>query len=769
VPRPNLHPLAFGLALALALPSRAAPPGAVPTAPTVPLAQPAAADWALCRAPATFGPFRSAPPSAGREARATANVVVDADTLDLSAQNVTTFRGNVELTRADQWLGTEALEYDHDAGTWRSPGPIRFEDEGLRLRAATATGTTADGDGDGDGDGADIVERVALRDVEYLIVDGTMGNGTAVSAVREGGASTLSDALFSTCPPGQRQWALRARSIDIDDARERGVARSATVRLGGVPVLWLPWISFPTSGNRRSGLLTPSAGFNDDTGFEYAQPIYLNLAPNYDATLVPRWMSRRGLMLGGEFRYLTPRSQGQVDAEFLADDDVADRDRHLFRWRHFTAISPRWFATAHLQDISDPDYLRDFGGNFGLNTLNLLDSQLALVGRGRTWNTSLSMERWEIANPAIAPGSEPFARLPRLRGQWLQPLRPWLDAGIDAEAVRFDDDERAGGRRIDLRPNLRLSFGGASWFIHPEIAFRHTAYQLERDPADPLRDRSPSRSLPIGSVDMGLMFEREARLFGGDYVQTLEPRLYYLRVPFREQGDLPLFDSQPLSFSWPGLFRSNRYAGADRQGDANQATLAVTTRLLDADDGRERLSASLGRIQYVDAPRVRLPGETPGTDDGSAYVGELDWRVSDAWSVSVAQQWNPADGRGTELSALRSQWRFAERGVLNASYRYRKDLVELTDVSFTAPIDAHWRAVGRWAWSVRDRRTLEALGGVEWRSCCVAVRVLARDFIRDLNGDRNTGLYVEIELNGIGSFGRDSERLLSDAILGYSP
>ena len=587
--------------------------------------------------------------------------------------------------------------------------------------------------------------------------------------MREGRTGTLTDAVFSTCPPDQRQWAFDAETIEIDDERQRGVAQNATVRIGDVPVLWLPWISFPTTRARRSGLLAPNIGINDELGFDYAQPIYLNLAPNLDATLTPRWMSKRGLMLGGEFRYLTARSEGQVDAEFLYDDDIAGRNRHFFRWRNVSALSPNWVATANVQDVSDPAYLLDFGGNIGFNALNLLDSSLALAGRGRTWSTSLSMERWEIANPAIAPGSEPFARLPRLRGQWLQPLLPWLDAGIDAEAVRFDGDERPGGRRVDLRPTVRMSFGGASWFVNPEIAFRQTNYALDRDPARPLRARSPSRSVPIGSIDMGLLFEREARLFGSDYVQTLEPRLYYLRVPFREQDDLPLFDTQPLTFSWPGLFRPNRYAGADRQGDANQATLAVTTRLLDADDGRERLSASLGRIQYIDAPRVRLPGELPATDDGSAYVGELDWRVSDAWSVSVAQQWNPADGRGTELSALRSQWRFADRGVVNASYRYRKDLVELTDVSFTAPIDANWRAVGRWAWSVRDRRTLEALGGVEWRSCCVAVRVLARDFIRDVDGGRNTGLYVEIELNGIGSFGRDSERLLSDAILGYSP
>ena len=290
-------------------------------------------------------------------------------------------------------------------------------------------------------------------------------------------------------------------------------------------------------------------------------------------------------------------------------------------------------------------------------------------------------------------------------------------------------------------------------------------------PADTLalyRNTSPSRSQPIGSIDAGLFFDRNTRWRGEDYLHTLEPRLFYLNSPFRDQSALPLFDTTPLTFGWGQLFRDNRYSGADRQADANQATLAITSRLLDGEDGRERLSLSLGRVLYLDTPRVRLPGEPLPEGGGSAYVGEADWRVSDRWSLSLAQQWHPGS-RGTELSALRSQWRFADRGVLNASYRYRKDLLEQADLSFTAPIDAHWRTVGRWVWSLRERRTLEALGGVEWRSCCMAVRVLARDYIRDLNAERNLGIYVEIELNGLGRFGRDSERLLSDGILGYTP
>lgn len=742
VSRPHLHPLALALALALASPAHALVGSNDP-------------EWVLCRAPDGLGAQRPSPATVGRQARAGAEIDVRADQLNVSGEKVTVFKGNVELTRADQWLGTDELTYTHESETWASTGPVRFEDEGLRLTAAKASGDNAK-------------EQVSLTDVRYQLSTSTLGNGEANSAVREGARSTLTDASFSTCPPGQRQWAFEAATIEIDDEKKTGTAQNATLRIGGVPVLWLPYVSFPTTDERRSGVLAPTLGYNERNGIDVQLPYYLNLAPNYDATLYPRVLGQRGFMMGAEFRYLTDRSSGIVEGTYLPDDDVAGRDRGLFRWQNTSGLTPHWYAAVNLQNVSDRGYLRDFGTDFGQTSLSLLDSNASLIGRGRYWTSSLSVERWQAANPAVLPGSEPFSRLPRLRGTWMQPLQPWLEAGVAAEAVHFTHDERAGGKRFDVRPSVRLPFGGSSWFITPELGWRYTQYQLERDPLVARLDRNPSRSLPFGSLDMGLFFERETRIGGTDLVQTLEPRLYYLRVPYRDQSNLPLFDTQPLSFSWPGLFRDNRYTGADRQADANQATFAVTTRLLGAADGRERLSASVGRVHYFDPPRVTLPGERVGGTDGSAYVGELDLRVSDAWSVSLAQQWNPG-ALGTDLSAVRTQYRFSERGLINASYRYRKDLLEQTDFSFAAPINQNWRAVGRWAWSVREGRTLEALGGLEWRSCCVAVRVLARDYVRDINDDRNLGIYLEIELNGIGRFGRDSERLLSDAILGYSP
>lgn len=744
MPRTVRHPLACALALALAAPSALA--NTVTSGPV----------WALCRAPEALPGLRPSPAIAvDAEARAASPILIEAGRLDVSGERETVFRDRVELTRADQWLATEELRYQHAAGTWQSPGPLRFEDARLRLEAATAR---AD----------ETAERVELDAVRYQLTDARAGSGTAARAQREGERSHLIDATFSTCPPGQRQWEFEAATLDIDDRTETGVARNATLRLGGVPVLWLPWVAFPTTEARRSGLLAPTLGYSDDRGFDLELPYYLNLAPNYDATLSPRWMSRRGLMLGGEFRYLGASSQGEFRGTWLRDDQLTGRDRGMAIWQHRSTLSPQWFASADLQHVSDPNYLRDFGADFGQHIQILLPSSALLAGRGRGWSTSISAERWQIANPVLAPGSEPFARLPRLRGRYAPLLDGLLEPSLDAELVRFQHEQRPGGQRLDLLPRLRLPLGGAAWFATPALAWRHTAWALERDPTLPGRERRPQRSLPIASLDAGMVFERRPAMGQGRWLQTLEPRLFYLNVPYREQDDLPLFDTQPLSFSWPGLFRENRFSGPDRQADAHQVTLAVTSRLLDAENGRERLAASLGRIVHFDPPRLRLPWEPAPSPDGSAYVAELDWQLSDAWSLRSTQQWNP-DRRVTELSALRAQYRFGERGVFNASYRYREGVLEQTDLSFAAPLSAEWRAVGRWAWSLRDERSLETLGGFEWRSCCMAVRVLARDYIRDFGGERNRGIYLEVELNGIGRFGRDSERLLSDVILGFSP
>ena len=713
--------------------------------------------WALCKLPTTIPWFTEVP--AAPADRLAAPTDISADDLDVQKSESTIFSGNVELTHGDQWMNTDKVTYTHDAEQFVTQGQVRYQDRTVRLTAESAAGDQKN----------DVLK---MAKVHYQFNE-ELGNGEAETAVLKGPIGTLTDATYSTCPPGQRQWEFSAGRIAVNDKTATGVAHNVTLRLGGIPVIWLPVISFPTDDKRRTGILAPTIGRDDQNGLDLKLPVYLNLAPNYDATLTPRWLSKRGFMLNGEFRYLTVRSRGNFSGTFLPGDDLTDSDRSLLSWHNYTTVNRHWYFASNLNNVSDRDYFGDFGDSIASTSISLLNSNAGFFGRGKYWTASVSAETWQIATPLLRDGAEPYRRLPRLQATALRPLSRWVEAGLNFEAVRFNHDSLGGGNRVDIQPYVRFPLGGNSWFVTPQLAWRYTGYSSLGDSLVlPGGADSASRSLPIASVDAGAYFERSFNWGGGGYVQTLEPRLYYLRVPYRDQDHLPLFDTRELTFGWTSLFRDNRFGGADRQTDANQVALALTTRILSASDGRERLSAGIGRITYFDQPQVTLrPGPPTASDNGSVWVATMDLAVSDWWSLGATHQWNP-DNQHTELSSVRSQLRLHNGTIVNAAYRYRRASLtqpplEQTDLSFVVPVNKNWNLYGRWNYSLRDNQTIEALAGFEWNSCCVAVRLLGRQYIRNFKSRQNLGLYLEIELNGLGSFGRDTSRLLDNAILGY--
>lgn len=720
------------------------------------VAQEATQNWNYCASPETLPVFNTDPVSTeNREQTATE---IQANDMNLEKEKVTVFEGNVVLQRSDQWMNTDKLTYTHENEQFVTEGPVRYQDRSVRLTAKQASGDQKK-------------DTMSLQGVQYQFSN-NLGNGVAQEAVMHGETGELDGATYSTCPPGQRQWEFSANHISIDQKTARGSATNATLRLGGVPVLWLPFISFPTDDRRRSGILSPTIGNDQRNGTDISVPIYWNIAPNFDATFTPRWLSERGLMLGTELRYLGSRSHGVLETTWLPDDDIRNRDRGMIEFDHFTAISPSWYFSTDINNVSDRNYFADFGQSLNATSISFLGSDLGVYGRGRNWSASASLQYWQIASPDLSftNDNSPFHRLPRLQASWLQPLNTWAEFGVNSELVRYERDNNlgnsVGGTRIDVQPFLRMPFTGASWFVTPEIAWRFTRYNdVDASLLAPGADTSPQRSLPIVSLDAGMVFERDMQWGSENYLQTFEPRFYYLYVPYRDQDEFPVFDTRDLTFDWPALFRSNRFGGADRQSDANQATIAVTTRFYEQDSGRERFSASLGRITYFDDPRVI--GTLPMSSSGSAWVAQFDWTVSDNWNLGVTQQWDPGNQQNL-LTGARTQVRWANGGLFNAAYRYRRDSLEQSDISFRIPVKQTWNLVGRWNYSIRDGSSLESLLGVEWKSCCVALRVLGRQYVRSFADKSNFGLYVELELNGLGSFGRDTEALLDNAILGYS-
>ncbi len=752
--------------------------------------------WALCANPATLPMFAELPTDA--PVRETSPTDISANTLDVKKSDTTIFSGKVEMVHADQFMTTDKITYGHETEQFTTEGEVHYQDKGVRLTAQSASGDQK----------TDVLK---MGDVRYQF-NQQLGNGIAGTATMHGELGTLTDATYSTCPPGQRQWEFAASKISVDNAKAKGVAHNVTLRLGGVPVLWLPLVSFPTDSKRRTGVLAPTLGRDDRNGFDVKLPVYLNLAPNYDATITPHWYSKRGLMLEGEFRYLTARSTGiftgtylPSDAEVLPGDTKRGRDRSVLSFRDATTLNQHWYFAADLHNVSDKYYFSDFGDAIDATSISLLGSVAGVYGRGKFWTASLTAETWQIASPLLSDGDEPYRRLPRLQATAHRPFANWFEAGLNFEAVRFSHDSfnplnpanlsrYDGGNRVDIEPWVRFPFGGAAWYVTPQLAWRYTDYQgLDGVPVAgavvggvPVGGGAPSsvsRSLPITSLDAGATFERNFNWGGKGFIQTLEPRLYYLRVPYRNQTDFPVFDTRELTFGWNSLFRDNRFSGADRQTDANQLALALTTRILSAADGRERLSAGIGRITYFDAPRVVLTPTSPlPGQNGSDWIATIDWQINDHWKIGATQQWDPENAQ-TNLSTVRTQFRYGRGGVLNAAYRFRRDLpnqpaLEQTDLSFVIPVHDNWKLYGRWNYALHDAtfsqigrvkgQTIEALAGFEWESCCVAVRLLGRQYVRSFDSRQNFGLYLEIELKGLGSFGRDTAHLLDNAILGYA-
>ncbi len=753
--------LPLSLCIALALPA---------------LSARASDDWRLCPIEDAVPAFDDAPTPTGEEGiRIEQPTDISGDALNASESDNTVFQGNVALRRGDQFLGTDRLSYRSDDGTYVAEGSVRYQDSGMRIVAERAHG---------DQD-ADIH---TIEDLRYQLIE-QRGNGGAERIEMRGDIGALVGSTYSTCPPSQRGWELSAKRIEFDTAEGTGVARNAIVRVGRVPILYVPWLMFPIDDRRRTGLLYPAVKLSGRNGFDWRQPIYLNLAPNYDATLNPRVMSERGIQLGGEFRWLYRGGSGELSGDWMPKDRLPEKypDRYLadpngnpiagarlptdnrgqFQFRGVHDLGRGWRAQANLGWVSDTHYLEDFSNSlYGLSTWQIR-SEVGLYGHGTHWDAGLMADSNQLADYTLTEGILGYDRLPRAHLNWNQPFGNLIEAGISAEAVRFRHAVRNEGSRLDLLPYVSMPLEGSSWYATPKVSWRYTAYQLD----DALAaanggDDAPTRSLPITSLDAGLFFDRKVSFGRDSYTQTLEPRIYYLNVPYREQDGLPRFDTNPMTFSWGQLFRDNRYTGPDRQIDANQLTTAVTTRFIKDENGRERLSASLGQIQYFADSRVVVPGETAVEKGESAWVADVGISPTRRWSINAAYQWDPKYRR-QDLASVRTRYLIRDNGVINLGYRYRRDLTEQVDLSFLYPINPTWSVVGRYYYSIDDRKLLESIAGVQWESCCMAVRFIARRYVRERNGAMDDSLRLEFELKGLGSVGQKTESILSRAILGY--
>ena len=578
----------------------------------------------------------------------------------------------------------------------------------------------------------------------------------------------LENASYSTCAPARRDWELKVDSLDLDYDSDVATARHATVRFKETPVIYLPWLSFPLSNQRKSGFLSPTYGTTSNSGIELSMPWYWNIAPNMDATITPRHMIKRGTQIITEFRYLKNAYRGQVHVEYLPNDALARRDRGAYSLVHSHDLGHGFSAAVDFNGVSDDNYSSDLSSRVDLVSRGNLLRQGVLSYNGSWYGATLNVQTYQTLQGL----DKPYQRLPQLSvtaNRYDLPLG--LNFGLNAEYVNFDHPEKLLAKRTTLYPQLSLPLATSSFWLTPKIGLHSARYQLDRQyrlaVGDPFRTVSATqeRTVPITSIDGGFVMERVMNWFGQPTVLTLEPRAFYLYVPVRDQRDIPVFDTGITGFSYSQMFAENRYSGGDRIGDANQLTLVFTSRLLDPDSGEEYLRASFGQQQYFSKQRVALPDETIRTARRTDILTSITGRLRADIHADFGWRYNPREGRAEQL-AVGGSYRPAAGKVINAGYRFARDKLGQIDVSVQWPLSGKWHGVGRYNYSTKDRRAVKIIGGLEYDAGCWIGRLVVQRLATI--ADRPTSaLFVQLELNDFFSIGSNPLELLKRNIPGY--
>lgn len=718
--------------------------------------RPAAAEFGVCPAPASMVPdFESS------ERRAEdAPVRTDADTghYDRATQTFT-FTGDVVLERADQVLEADRVRYHQPSNRVDAEGNLRLRQDAVSLRAS---------------DGYLYLDesRGQLNDVEFSLGPTVHGSARQVR-LRNESLSELDQVRYTACPPGDEDWWLSSRELELDRAAGFGTARGATLRFFGVPLLYTPYITFPIDDRRKTGVLPPRLGYNGDNGLDLAVPYYLNLAPNYDATLTPRLISRRGLMLETEGRLLRPGFATELGFNYLPDDSRYGDDR----WQTAFDFRSRWRGNAYLwadyNRVSDDDYLDDFGNDLATVSEQQLSSRIVAGYRTDGWRLQALAQSWQTLDDGV---ERPYRVLPRLTADYQRPAADSdLSYGFTADTAHFalpGDDDRDTGIRTDLQLRTSLRHERQAYYLIPSAAIHHTRYALDR-PGSPMAPESPERTVPLFSLDSGVFLERDLQLGRRSLLQTLEPRLFYLYVPYRNQSDLPLFDTSRADLTLAQLFETNRFTGLDRIGDANYAALAVSTRLLDTASGRELLRAGIGRAFYFEDRKVTLRGEQLSEDRRSQSDLLADLRANAGPLTLYANLRYDTDEDEAVRRSLRLSYRPGPWRAINLGYSYRSprlsdqwEPLEQAELSAVWPINNRWLALGGWHYSLRDSLTLERFAGIAYNSCCWTLRTVVREHVTSTTDDPRLSFMLQLELTGLGSLGQRLDTFIEEAVGG---
>ncbi|MDO5058838.1 MAG: LPS-assembly protein LptD [Neisseria sp.] len=686
--------------------------------------------------------------------------------------------GDVIVERNQQVLNADWAEYDQAADTVRAGDNFVLYDNG-----STVTGKTLEYKlSEGTGKAQDMRVEAEHEGRRFQAVSGE-------ADLQAKNRYELKDVQFNTCNKGDASWYIQADSVRADYDSGIGVAKNAKLVFGGVPVLYTPWADFPLNGNRKSGFLVPTLEIGSD-GTKLDVPYYLNLAPNYDATVSAGFIGRRGVRFGGEMRYLQPDYQGGLNAVYMPHDAKSEHNhRYHARWAHRHQISDGLSAGIDFNQVSDDDYYRDFYGqddiasNVNLNRQAWLDHETELFG-GRLKNRAEVQKYQTLAN-RNGYASAPYAILPRLSSEWQKNIGD-TQLNVFGQFTRFEHKQRQEGSRFVLYPSISHRFGNDWGYLKPKVGVHYTHYRL--DAFGDKQRRSLSRSLPIINLDGGITLERDTNLWQRDYVQTLEPRLFYNYIPTKSQNDLPNFDASENSFSYDQLFRENLYSGNDRINSSNSLTTAVQTRFLDKHTGAERFRAGVGQKFYFKDDNVLLDGSiSQYTRSRSDWLAFADGKITDSvsghavlhYNESKRQMQNAEAGivynpEAGKTVALRYKYGRNEPIYLKNDGEYHYDKLQQISLGAQWPLSQNLYAVGRLNYGLDNKKFLHQMAGFEYKSgCgCWSATFAGHRFVNGIDqANRSTyknGVMFTLQLKDLSSLGKSPKEQLRLAIPGYS-
>ncbi len=699
----------------------------------------------------------------------------------LDGEQAAYLSGDVSIEEGYRRLSSDTAEFDRTTKVITLQGNVVIREPGMLVRADRAVVDQDNGSG-------------LLEPADYLLHKEHI-RGTASSLRRkEDETLVLDQASYTLCEPSNNSWELRASRISIDQEEGVGRARNARVNIKGVPVFYSPYLQFPTNDQRLSGFLFPSYSSSSIGGFDISIPYYLNLAPNYDATITPRYMSERGWITETEGRYMNNKSSWVVGGTYLDDDESTGEERWLASVRETGRLSENWTTQIDFTRVSDEDFFDDLS-TVGLNISRLthLDQLAQLQFSNDDWQGYGKLHQFQTIEPTILPLNRPYKLLPQLNAARTQTNEPFeLQYLLGAQYTYFDHEERTRGHRVYAETGVSYPMEWRAAFLTPTVKIKHASYSLSKSVQDEIAfgdDEEPNYTVPLFNIDGGLYFERALELHDSPFVQTLEPRLYYLYAHEQDQSDIPLFDTTPLTFSFSQLFREDRFTGHDRVGDANQLTIGVTTRFIDDDTGDERLAASLGQIFYFDdrtvvavddrTAAINTPQERDNSASNSVVAGEVLFKPTRELRLASSILWDSRQDRANE-GGLELQYRpEGNKMLFNAGYRYRRDglvvepdgslkldTIEQTDFSAVFPLSKRWQVYARWQWDLKNGNTIEDLLGVQYSDCCWDMRLVYQKAL-DSSNTLDHAVYLQFVLRGLGRLGDKIDRILERSIVGY--